>query len=90
MSSDCFVTCPRTVPFRAATVKGVSMGLRPPKWMKMDSGVGQAGSPALSLRAVEKRGEFDELDNMRGLGHLLVSPRVAQGISQRELARRFA
>ena len=36
-----------------------------------------------------KRGEFDELDNLRGLGHLLISLRIAQGISQRELARRL-
>ena len=26
-----------------------------------------------------KRGEFDDLDNLRGLGHLLISTRVAQG-----------
>jgi hypothetical protein len=30
-----------------------------------------------------KRGEFDDLDNLRGLGHLLISTRIAQGISQR-------
>src|SRR5271155_2910081 len=36
-----------------------------------------------------KRGEFDDLDNLRGLGHLLISTRIAQGISQRELARRL-
>ncbi len=36
-----------------------------------------------------KRGEFEELDNLRGLGHLLISLRIAQGISQRELARRL-
>ena len=36
-----------------------------------------------------KRQEFDELDNLRGLGHLLISLRIAQGISQRELARRL-
>ncbi len=36
-----------------------------------------------------KRGEFDELENLRGLGHLLISVRIAQGISQRELARRL-
>ena len=36
-----------------------------------------------------KRGEFDDLENFRGLGHLLVSLRIAQGISQRELARRL-
>src|SRR5947209_9479305 len=36
-----------------------------------------------------KRGEFDELENFRGFGHLLISLRIAQGISQRELARRL-
>jgi ribosome-binding protein aMBF1 (putative translation factor) len=33
-----------------------------------------------------KRGEFAELTNLRGLGHLLVSLRIARGMSQRELA----
>jgi len=37
-----------------------------------------------------KRGEFDDLENLRGLGHLLISVRIAQGISQRELARRLS
>ena len=36
-----------------------------------------------------KRGEFDELDNLRGLGQLLISLRIARGISQRGLARRL-
>ena len=36
-----------------------------------------------------KRQEFEELDNLRGLGHLLISVRIAQGMSQRELARRL-
>src|SRR5271157_456624 len=36
-----------------------------------------------------KRGEFEELENFRGFGQLLVSLRIAQGISQRELARRL-
>ena len=36
-----------------------------------------------------KRGEFEELDNLRGFGHLLISLRIAQGISQRELAKRL-
>jgi ribosome-binding protein aMBF1 (putative translation factor) len=36
-----------------------------------------------------KRGEFDELENLRGLGHLLISLRIAQGISQRDLAERL-
>ncbi len=36
-----------------------------------------------------KRGEFEELENLRGLGHLLISLRIAQGMSQRELAKRL-
>jgi len=36
-----------------------------------------------------KRGEFQELHNLRGLGQLLVSLRIARGLSQRELARRL-
>jgi len=37
-----------------------------------------------------KRGEFEDLDNLRGLGHLLISLRIAQGVSQRELAKRLS
>jgi ribosome-binding protein aMBF1 (putative translation factor) len=36
-----------------------------------------------------KRGEFDDLENFRGLGQLLISIRIAQGLSQRELAKRL-
>jgi ribosome-binding protein aMBF1 (putative translation factor) len=36
-----------------------------------------------------QRGEFEELENLRGFGHLLISLRIAQRISQRELARRL-
>jgi ribosome-binding protein aMBF1 (putative translation factor) len=36
-----------------------------------------------------KRGEFEELYNLRGFGHLLISLRIARGISQRELAKRL-
>jgi ribosome-binding protein aMBF1 (putative translation factor) len=36
-----------------------------------------------------KRGEFEKLENFRGLGHLLISLRIAQGLSQRELAKRL-
>ncbi len=36
-----------------------------------------------------KRGEFEELENLRGFGHLLISLRIAKGITQRELARRL-
>ena len=36
-----------------------------------------------------KRGEFEELDNLRGLGHLLIALRIARGVSQRELAKRL-
>jgi transcriptional regulator with XRE-family HTH domain len=31
----------------------------------------------------------DEIDNFRGFGHLLISLRIAQGMTQRELARRL-
>jgi ribosome-binding protein aMBF1 (putative translation factor) len=36
-----------------------------------------------------KRGEFEDLENLHGFGHLLISLRIAQGISQRELAKRL-
>ena len=43
------------------------------------------------LRSYErlKRGEFDEIRNFQGLGHLLVALRISQGISQRALAERL-
>ena len=36
-----------------------------------------------------KRGEYEDLENLRGLGHLLVSLRITRGITQRELASRL-
>lgn len=36
-----------------------------------------------------KRGEFDEMLNLRGLGQLLVSLRIARGLTQRQLAERL-
>ena len=36
-----------------------------------------------------KRGEFDELRNFHGLGELLVALRLAQGLTQRQLADRL-
>ena len=36
-----------------------------------------------------KRRDFDELENLRGLGQLLISIRIAQGISQRDLSKRL-
>jgi len=36
-----------------------------------------------------KRREFAEIENLRGIGHLLISLRIALGLSQRELARRL-
>ena len=36
-----------------------------------------------------KRGEFEEIRNLRGLGHLLIALRIARGISQRQLAERL-
>jgi len=36
-----------------------------------------------------KRGEFEEIRNLQGLGNLLVGLRIAKGVSQRELATRL-
>jgi DNA-directed RNA polymerase specialized sigma subunit len=36
-----------------------------------------------------KRGEFDEIQNLKGLGQLMISLRIAQGLTQRELAERL-
>ena len=36
-----------------------------------------------------KRGDFDELENLRGLGNLVIVLRITQGVSRRELARRL-
>lgn len=36
-----------------------------------------------------KRGEFEEIRNLRGIGHLLIALRIARGISQRQLAERL-
>lgn len=36
-----------------------------------------------------KRGEFEELENLGGIGRLLISLRISQGITQRELAERL-
>lgn len=36
-----------------------------------------------------KRGEFEEIRNLQGLGHLLIALRIARGISQRQLAERL-
>jgi DNA-directed RNA polymerase specialized sigma subunit len=36
-----------------------------------------------------KRGQFEEVLNLRGLGQLLVSLRIAQGLTQRRLAARL-
>jgi ribosome-binding protein aMBF1 (putative translation factor) len=36
-----------------------------------------------------KRGEFEDLENLRGLGLVLITSRIAQGLSQRDLARRL-
>ena len=36
-----------------------------------------------------KRGEFDEIENLRGLGLLLVSLRIARGLTQRQLAEKL-
>jgi len=36
-----------------------------------------------------KRGEFDEIENLRGVGQLLVSLRIARGLTQRQLAEKL-
>lgn len=36
-----------------------------------------------------KRGEFCEIHNLRGLGHLLISLRIARGMTQRELSAKL-
>ena len=36
-----------------------------------------------------RRGEFDEVLNLRGLGQLLVSLRIARGLTQRQLAEQL-
>lgn len=36
-----------------------------------------------------KRGEVEELQNLRGLGHLLIALRIATGLSQRQLAEQL-
>jgi hypothetical protein len=36
-----------------------------------------------------RRGEFGELENLSGLGRLLIGIRIAKGITQRELAERM-
>jgi len=36
-----------------------------------------------------KRREFAEIENLKGVGHLLISLRIALGLSQRDLARRL-
>lgn len=43
------------------------------------------------VRAYErlKRGEFDELQTLAGLGRLLIAARIASGLTQRELAERL-
>jgi ribosome-binding protein aMBF1 (putative translation factor) len=36
-----------------------------------------------------RRGEFEDIRNLRGLGQLLISLRIASGLSQRQLAERL-
>jgi ribosome-binding protein aMBF1 (putative translation factor) len=36
-----------------------------------------------------KRGEFDEVWNLQGLGQLLISARIAKGLTQRQLAEKL-
>jgi ribosome-binding protein aMBF1 (putative translation factor) len=43
------------------------------------------------IQAYERlcRGELNELHNVRSIGHLLISARIARGLPQRELAQRL-
>ncbi len=36
-----------------------------------------------------RRGQFDEFENLQGLGQVLIGLRIARGLTQRELARRL-
>ena len=36
-----------------------------------------------------KRGEFDDIWNLQGLGQLLISARIARGLTQRQLAEKL-
>lgn len=36
-----------------------------------------------------KRGEFDDLNSLGEVGHLLIAARIARGVTQRELAKRL-
>lgn len=36
-----------------------------------------------------KRGEFDEVRNLREIGHLLIAARIYRGLSRRELTERL-
>ena len=36
-----------------------------------------------------RRGQFDEFENLQGLGQVLIGLRIARGMTQRELARRL-
>jgi ribosome-binding protein aMBF1 (putative translation factor) len=36
-----------------------------------------------------KRGQFDEFENLHGLGQILIGLRIARGMTQRDLARRL-
>src|SRR5579859_6580225 len=36
-----------------------------------------------------RRGEFEELINLRGLGHLLIALRISKGMTQRDLAQKL-
>lgn len=47
----------------------------------------QLGKKAHSYERL-KRGEFDDANNLRGLGPLLVSLRIARGLTQRQLAEK--
>ena len=69
-----------------------AMGLGPPRSSGPSTRCGRSTSSLEEeVRGYErlKRGEFDEVMNLRGLGQLLVSLRIAKGLTQRQLAERL-
>src|ERR1700724_721279 len=62
--------------------------LTPPRAASSKREASFPGDVSLKFR-YRDRSEVDARENLRGLGHLLISLRIAQGISQRELAKRL-
>lgn len=69
-----------------------TLGLSPPEIKRaLDPMVSFHQQLEEELRGYERlrRGEFDEMSNLRGLGQLLVSLRIARGLTQRQLAEKL-